>query len=92
MEDLAQLSGEEVVQRLAKEINDLQSEEFAVRQKALETLLPIVAGKPPLKARKTYIEATQHFLDELSKPLLKRVSDSKEKCRELAILSLKEYS
>jgi len=49
MEDLSQLSGEEVMDRLRRDINDLQSEDWAARLASLSTLLPLLSPKSPLR-------------------------------------------
>lgn len=84
MEDLSQFSGEEVMDRLRRDINNLQSEDFQVRQTSLSTLLPLLSSKSPLRPGTLYLAALQHVRAELAKPLLKCVSDRKEKVRELA--------
>lgn len=90
MEDLSQLSGEEVIDRLSKEINSLQSDDWQTRQASLSLFLPLLSSKSPLRACELYAAALQYVRMTLTKPLLKRVTDQREKCRELAWKGLKE--
>jgi hypothetical protein len=82
---------QELLSSLSREINSLSDESFTTRKQALEKLYDCCMNiKPRLTLRKLYTGEGQEILEHLSKPLLKRFSDDREKCREVAIKLYKE--
>lgn len=81
-----EISVEEIIQSLSRNVNCLADENRATRKRAVEGILKdTVRRKPMLDG-----DVLQGVLHEILKPFMKIVSDPVEKCRELAVQFLLE--